>query len=242
MHSKLNYMNDNTMDTQLLLSKVSGHKNFPMKLYGMLGDVEQFGEGSDVISWNVEGDGFLIFNSTKFANTLLIKCFRTNKFSSFQRQLNSYGFKRTNLYASHKDMHSFIHRKFHRDHPELLDQIMRRGQAIKKDSILSSVAKRSRTQLMTPSIVLSKSKKIASASSFRKLQTSTSKFLEMDAFVGVLSDATKNPTVKQDAILDAGTERNDQNDDFYLLLPSSSVMSTTYSLDDWDVEKEALKT
>lgn len=105
---------------------------FPKKLYKMLSDGEESGVGSEALKWNDQGDAFVIVDSTTFARTLLSKYFRSDKFSSFKRQLNTYGFKRINSYGFQRNEYVYQHHQFHRDHPELLDQIERRADTKKR--------------------------------------------------------------------------------------------------------------
>lgn len=65
-------------------------QQFPIKLYGML-EAESDPtrpEHERIISWSASGKAFHIEDTTLFSTSVLPKYFRTNKFSSFQRNLN----------------------------------------------------------------------------------------------------------------------------------------------------------
>lgn len=66
---------------------------FPLKLHSVLDQVEIDGL-SHVISWQKHGRAFVIHKPKEFVDHVMPKYFRQSKLTSFQRQLNLYGFCR----------------------------------------------------------------------------------------------------------------------------------------------------
>mmetsp|Transcript_31956 Transcript_31956/g.77545 ORF Transcript_31956/g.77545 Transcript_31956/m.77545 type:complete len:207 (-) Transcript_31956:27-647(-) len=99
-------------------------QQFPRRLYEMIESEAKIAASSPqdkvVISWSESGKAFRIFDVDSFMASVLPKYFRTKKFSSFQRNLNLYGFAKV---RRGPDTDMYAHPCFVRGCPESLSQL-----------------------------------------------------------------------------------------------------------------------
>ncbi|POW08808.1 hypothetical protein PSTT_07316 [Puccinia striiformis] len=123
-----NVMVDPYNPTPLSQKTSVGAGAFVYKVYNMLLDPSF----QHLISFNPNGQSFTVSNVQDFSKTVLPKHFKHNNFSSFVRQLNMYGFHKVNKTPrgqrgnDNSAAWEFVHPKFHRGRPDLLEQIRRK--------------------------------------------------------------------------------------------------------------------
>lgn len=96
---------------------------FPEKLHRLLQECEKRGE-SDVISFYSHGRAFCIHKVERFCREVMPRYFKQSRLSSFQRQLNLYGFTRI---TSGPDAGGYYHELFLKGRPALVIHMRRVG-------------------------------------------------------------------------------------------------------------------
>jgi hypothetical protein len=96
---------------------------FPEKLHRMLEEVKKDGK-DEIVSFFSHGRAFAVHDPDRFTNEIMPKYFKQKRLSSFQRQLNLYGFTRI---TSGPDAGGYYHELFLSGRPNLAVHMRRVG-------------------------------------------------------------------------------------------------------------------
>ncbi|CAK9319524.1 unnamed protein product [Citrullus colocynthis] len=106
-----------TAESEIIMRKKSTAPPFLLKTYMVVEDPAT----DEVISWNDDGTAFVVWQTVEFAKDVLPKLFKHCNFSSFVRQLNTYGFRKVTT-----TRWEFCNDKFQKGEKEKLCEIRRR--------------------------------------------------------------------------------------------------------------------
>uniref|UniRef100_A0A7S1BES7 HSF-type DNA-binding domain-containing protein n=1 Tax=Corethron hystrix TaxID=216773 RepID=A0A7S1BES7_9STRA len=137
---ELNYRDLSSLDTSCFPFKRLGRGHavqFPEKVHTMLKETSCDPALFQIVSWKSHGRAFRVYNTQKFVDIILKDYFKQSKWTSFQRQLNTYGFKRM---TQGVDSGSYYHECFLRGVPSLCSNIDRIEIKGKKEAASNPIA------------------------------------------------------------------------------------------------------
>jgi len=131
------------------------NETFPHKLFRMLVEAEEEGNES-IVSFFPHGRAFSIYKPHDFVGEIMPKYFTTTRMSSFQRQLNLYGFRRI---TEGPEKGSYFHDSFLKGRKNLIPNIKRKKTTNKPPASFlgSSLPTSSQSSLIARSLLNSNS-------------------------------------------------------------------------------------
>ncbi|XP_002982987.2 heat stress transcription factor B-4 [Selaginella moellendorffii] len=103
------------------LLAVDSHRSVPAPFLTKTFHLVDDSSTDDVVSWSEDGTTFIVWRPPEFAKDILPNYFKHNNFSSFVRQLNTYGFRKIV-----SDRWEFANEYFRKGQQDLLCEIHRR--------------------------------------------------------------------------------------------------------------------
>ncbi|CAO3618101.1 unnamed protein product [Cunninghamella blakesleeana] len=164
----------------------------------------------DWISWSDSGESFLVYDINGFSQEVLPKYFKHSKWSSFIRQLNTYGFCKVADYKNSNDKQTseFKHPLFNRNGQQVLHKIRRNMKQNIPESSTSSFSSSLPLPLSFPPSPSSTASSALLSSQYGKLRKSSIRSIDSTISVPI-KDSNKN---KEDNLISIKSLTNINDD------------------------------